>query len=95
MLEFLKLLILTAIPTKQNQKSLAIEVLVLRQQLAVFSREIPKPKLNHRDRLYWVTVSRIWPHWKNALIILKPDTVVGWHRKGFKLFDAIRQRYLV
>lgn len=92
MLDFLKLLILAAIPTKQNQKSLAIEVLVLRQQLAVLQRQKPKPKLKNIDRLFWVALSKIWPRWKNALIILKPETVVGWHQKGFKLFWKIKCR---
>lgn len=92
MLEFLKLLILTAIPTTQNQKFLAIEILVLRQQLAVLNRERPKPNLKNGDRLFWVFTAKLWSRWKEALVIIKPDTVIGWHRKGFKLFWEIKSR---
>jgi putative transposase len=92
MFEFLKLLILTCIPTKQSQKNLSIEILVLRQQLAVLKQEKPRPKLKNGDRLFWVALSRMWPHWKNSLIIVKPETVIGWHRKGFKLFWRIKSQ---
>ena len=80
LLVFLKLLILTEFPTTKNQKSLTIEILVLRHQLAVLEREKPTPELNLRDRLFWVTLSKLWPNWKNALTISKPETVVGRHR---------------
>jgi putative transposase len=92
MLDFLKLLILTAIPTTQNQKSLAIEVLILRQQLAVLNRDKPRPKLRNGDRLFLMTASKILSRWREFLVIVKPETVVGWHRKGFKLFWRLKSR---
>jgi putative transposase len=62
---------------------LAIEAAALRQQLAVYKRKQPRPKLNRFDRLFWVVVRRIWTNWSEALILVKPDTVVSWHRAGY------------
>jgi len=45
-----------------------------------------------RDRLFWVVLSRLWSGWQEALIVVKPDTVVRWHRKGFKLFWRFKSR---
>jgi hypothetical protein len=65
--------------------SLATEVLVLRQQLLVLNRSVKRPKLRRRDRLFWVCLSRLWKDWRDALIIVKPDTVIKWHRQGYRL----------
>ena len=92
MLNFLKLLILTAVPTTRNQKTLALEILALRQQLAVLNRKMPRPKLKLHDRLFWIFASRISSRWRDALVIVKPETVIGWHRRGFKLFWRIKSR---
>src|SRR3954464_9983921 len=64
---------------------LALEAVALRQQLAVYKRKQPRP-LNRFDRLFWVFVRRIWTNWAEALILVKPDTVVSWHRAGYRLF---------
>ena len=66
--------------------NLAAENLALRQQLAVMKRTNKRPKIRRADRLFWVLLSRIWTPWRKSLVIVKPDTVVRWHRKGFKLF---------
>ena len=65
---------------------LAVENLALRQQVAVFKQSVKRPKLRPRDRIFWVLLSRLWPNWHSALIIVQPDTVIRWHRQGFKLF---------
>jgi transposase InsO family protein len=65
---------------------LAAENLALRQQLAVCKQSVKRPKLRPRDRVFWVWLSRLWPDWRSALAIVQPDTVVGWHRMGFKLY---------
>jgi hypothetical protein len=44
------------------------------------------PQIRNRDRLFWILLSRFWRGWLDALIVVKPDTVVRWHKKGFKLF---------
>lgn len=66
--------------------SLATEILVLRQQLLVLNRTVKRPNLLPRDRLFWVCLSRLWKDWRDALIIVKPDTVIKWHREGFRLY---------
>jgi hypothetical protein len=62
------------------------ENLALRQQLIVFKRRCPRPRLRKADRLFWLCLSNTWKDWRRALIIVKPETVVSWHRKGFRLF---------
>ena len=71
---------------------LALEAVALRQQLAVYKRKQPRPKLNQLDRLFWVVVRRVWTNWSEALILVKPDTVVSWHRAGYRLFWTWRSR---
>ena len=70
----------------RGQQQLATEILVLRQQLLVLNRTVKQPKLRRRDRLFWVCLSRLWKDWRDALIIVKPDTVIKWHREGFRLY---------
>lgn len=65
--------------------SLALENVALRQQLAVLKRSGKRPKLRQRDRVFWVLLSALWPDWRSALMIVKPDTVLGWRRRGFRL----------
>ena len=72
---------------------LRLENLALRQQLAVLRRSAPKRlKLTTADRIFWVWLLRVWDDWKSALMIVKAETVVAWHRKGFGLFWAWRIR---
>src|SRR5215467_10023812 len=63
---------------------LALEAVALRQQLAVFKRKQPRPKLDRLDRLFWIVLCRLWEGWSEALIIVKPETVASWHRAGFR-----------
>jgi hypothetical protein len=60
--------------------------LALRQQLATYSQKKSKPKITPLDRAFWVTLFRFWPRWKHSLVIVRPDTVIRWHRSGFKLY---------
>src|SRR3954468_206473 len=71
---------------------LALEAVALRQQLAVYKRKQPRPKLKRFDRLFWVDVRRIWTNWPETLILVKPETVVAWHRAGYRLFWKRRSR---
>ena len=66
--------------------NLAVENIALRQQLAVMKRTNKRPNIRVTDRLFWVLLSRIWTGWRQSLVIVKPNTVVRWHRNGFKLF---------
>jgi len=65
---------------------LMIEILALRQQVAVMKRSQKRPRLRVRDRVFWIWLMRLWPHWKSALVVVKPETVVSWHRQGFRLY---------
>ena len=66
---------------------LRLENLALRQQLVVLRRSAPKRlKLTPADRIFWVWLRRVWGEWKSVLMIVKAETVVAWHRKGFRLF---------
>src|SRR5262245_29135378 len=70
----------------KERRDLALETLALRQQLAVLKRERKRPAIKNRDRLFRVWLSRIWRGWHESLIIVKPETVIGWHRQVFRLF---------
>jgi putative transposase len=80
------------IAAMRPRASLVVEILVLRQQLAVFKRDRPRPRLRPIDRAFWVLVSRIWSRWADALAIVKPATVIAWHRRGFARFWAWKSR---
>jgi len=70
----------------------ALEVLALRQQVVVLKRRRPRPTLNPLDRLFWTTLRRFWSRWPDVLVIVKPETVIGWHRAGFRLYWRWRSR---
>ena len=70
----------------------AVENLALRQQVAVFKQSVKRPKLRPRDRVFWVVLSRLWPNWRSALAIVQPETVIKWHRKGFRLYWKWKSR---
>jgi len=71
----------------KSSTQLRLENLALRQQLIVLRRSAPKRlKLKPRDRIFWVWLRFAWTDWKSALMIVKAETVVAWHRKGFRLF---------
>jgi hypothetical protein len=73
-------------------KKLIIENLALRQQLMVMRLSVKRPKIRKRDRLFWIILSRLWKGWKSPLILVQPETVIRWHRKGFKLFWTFKSR---
>jgi putative transposase len=67
-----------------GQRQLALENLALRQQLAVYKRTGPRPRLRTMDRLVWVGLARVWAGWRQALVIVSPDTVLRWQRRRFR-----------
>jgi putative transposase len=69
-----------------SRTTLAAENLALRQQLTVLNRKIKQPHLHRRDRFFWVVLSQLWMNWREILIIVKPETVIKWHRQGFRLY---------
>ncbi len=85
-------LLATARSILKSQRELALENLALRQQLAVLKRTTKRPTLTNTDRAFWVALSRLWTGWQHALILVKPETVIGWHRKGFRLYWTWKSR---
>jgi putative transposase len=76
--------LLSLIPSALRLRSdLALENLALRQQLAIVKRQLRRPKLQWSDRFFWLLLSRSWLSWKETLLIVKPETVLRWHRKRF------------
>src|SRR6516165_7003857 len=67
-------------------RELTLENLALRQQLAVMKRQRPRPRLPGTDRWFWVCLARFWPNWRKSLLVVRPETVVSWHGRGFRLF---------
>jgi len=66
------------------QKKMLLLVVAQRNQIIVLKRSVKKPKIKERDRLLWMFLSKIWADWKEHLVIVKPDTVIQWHRRKFK-----------
>src|SRR5262245_33063643 len=86
MLEWLWLL-LGALPALlRSRRDLALENLLLRQQLSVAVRARPRPRLRRRDRLFWVVARRLGADWRCHLVLVQPETVLGWHRRGWRLY---------
>jgi len=86
MFEALFLLVSLIRSSIKNRTDLALENLALRQQLAIMKRERPHERLSRRDRLFWVSLSAIWQRWRESILVVKPETIVRWHRKGFALY---------
>jgi len=68
-----------------------LEILALRSQLAmlqkhIISRKITKPRVTNRFRKLWIFLSRNMPGWKDVLILVKPETVIGWHKRAFRVY---------
>jgi putative transposase len=76
----------------RNRSQLALENLALRQQLAILRHKAPRPRLRRADRVFWVSLARVWDQWRSALILVKPETVLRWHRQGFRYFWRWKSR---
>jgi putative transposase len=75
-----------------NSASVSMENVALRHQLAILQRSVPRPRLRRRDRLLWVAFSQLWAGWRSSLFIVRPATVLAWHRKGFQLYWRWKSR---
>ena len=77
----------------RSRAALELENRALRQQLHVLRRQRPgRPRLFTIDRLLWVWLYRLWPHCLDTMVLVKPATVVQWHRQGFRLYWRWRSR---
>ncbi len=75
-----------------RREALVLENLALRQQLAAYKRTCKRPRLRMVDRTFWVWLSKLWQKWPAALVIVKPETVIRWHRQGFKRYWRWKSR---
>jgi hypothetical protein len=87
MTSVLRSLLLTLRTLARSRAALHLEILALRHQLAVLQRtRPPRARLAKTDRWLWVVLTRLWTGWRTALVIVKPETVIAWHRRGFRLW---------
>jgi putative transposase len=78
----------------RSRLSLHLEIIALRHQLAVVNRSrCPRLRLTPVDRTLWAWLSRSWCGWRSAIHIVKPETVIAWHRRGFRLFWTWKSRH--
>lgn len=76
----------------RSKRDLVLENAALRHQLMVLQRQSKAPRIKNRDRLFWITLLRLWPDWRGALSLVQPATVVRWHRKGFRAYWRWKSR---
>src|ERR1700676_4144726 len=95
MLRLLRLLTILIAQLFRSRRDLLLEDLALRQQLAVLRQRRPHPRLAPSDRFFWVVLRRLWSGWRQALILVQPETVVRWHRAGFKAYWTWLSRHRV
>jgi putative transposase len=93
MMTVLLSLLLTLRTCAHSRAALQLEVLALQHQLQVLQRSRPRRlRLAKTDRWFWVVLSRLWTGWRSALVIVKPETVIAWHRRGLRLWWAWKSR---
>ena len=76
----------------RSRSALIAENLCLRHQLLVLQRRHPRPRLRNADRRFWILACRWLTGWRRSLVIVRPETVLGWHRKGWKAYWRWRSR---
>jgi putative transposase len=93
MMSVLVALLLTLRTWARSRAALQLEVLAFRHQLHLLQRSRPRRlRLAQADRWLWVVLSRVLTGWRTTLVIVKPETVIAWHRRGFRLWWAWRSR---
>jgi putative transposase len=76
----------------KSRRALTLENLALRHQLDVLQRNAKRPRMRDRDRALWVLLARVWDNWRNPLSLVQPDTVIRWHKRGFRLYWRWKSR---
>jgi hypothetical protein len=92
MLCWLTLLLRLAAAVLKSRRNLLLENLALRHQLLVLTRNPSRPRLNSLDRAFLAWLSRSWSGWRIRLRLVQPDTVIRWHREGFRFFWKWKSR---
>jgi len=78
----------------RRRTDLEAELLALRHQILVLRRQQGQRRVHLRptDRIYWVVLSRVWPRWREAVRLVKPETAIAWHRRGFRWYWQRKSR---
>ena len=93
MLEYLLLLLSLIRATVRDREALIAENLLLRHQLAVLTRPTQRrPRLRARDKLFWVLARVLHGDWRRHLVLVRPESVIRWHRQAWRLFWRWRSR---
>src|SRR5438552_18264102 len=93
MLEYLLLLLRLIRATMRDREALVAENVLLRQQLAVLTRPTRRrPRLHARDKLFWVVVRALRHDWRRHLVVVRPESVIRWHRQAWRLLWRWRSR---
>jgi hypothetical protein len=77
----------------RSRAALQLEIVALRHQINVLRRSAKRPKLTDADRVFWAWLSEVWSNWRTALVIVRPETVIAWHRRGFRWFWTWKVRH--
>jgi transposase InsO family protein len=85
-LRFASALLHSVLALFRGRSEQAVVELALRQQLAVYAQRRPRPRFTATDRAFWLALRRLWPRWREVLVVVQPETVVRWHRKGFRFY---------
>jgi hypothetical protein len=94
MSDIFKLIWRAVVELFRSRASLEAEILTLRHQINVLRRNSAKrPAFTNIDRLVFAALYRLVPRVVNSLVIVEPETVIGWHRAGFRLFWRWKSRY--
>jgi putative transposase len=83
----------TARASIRSRAALQLEILALRHQVQILHRSRRRRvRLTQADRLLWIWLSRIWKEWRSAVVIVRPETVIAWHRRAFRFFWTWKSR---
>ena len=88
----LLLLFRTLLSALRSHRALALENLALRHQLEVLKRNTKRPYINNRDRLLWILFARYFKNWRKQLLFVRPETIVRWHKEGFRRYWRWKSR---
>jgi len=87
-----RLLVTTLRVLSLGRQHLILENLALRQQLNVMRRSVKRPKVQDHDSLFWLALRRVFPRWREHLLLVKPETILRWHRAGWRSYWRRKSR---
>jgi hypothetical protein len=92
-LTWMSAILVSLLGSFRSRAALQFEIVALRHQINVLRRSAKRPKLTDADRVFWAWLSGVWSNWRTALVIVRPETVIAWHRRGFRWFWTWKVRH--